>query len=72
MKANANDSAYCAALADHAVHAAMAGFTCVSVAGGPGWVGPGVVKNWGCEVWESGKTRNAWTSSRIKGKWLVF
>ncbi|CAJ1383775.1 unnamed protein product [Effrenium voratum] len=37
VKANANDSAYCAALADHAVHAAMAGFTCVSVAGGPGW-----------------------------------
>ncbi|CAJ1363214.1 unnamed protein product [Effrenium voratum] len=31
VKANANDSAYCAALADHAVHAAMAGFTCVSV-----------------------------------------
>jgi len=31
VKANAYDSSYCAALADHAVHAAMAGFTCVSV-----------------------------------------
>eukprot|EP00931_Biecheleriopsis_adriatica_P041482 TRINITY_DN23703_c0_g1_i1.p1 TRINITY_DN23703_c0_g1~~TRINITY_DN23703_c0_g1_i1.p1 ORF type:complete len:2979 (-),score=657.34 TRINITY_DN23703_c0_g1_i1:1-8937(-) len=32
VKANAFDSAYCSALSDHAVHAAMAGFTCVTVA----------------------------------------
>lgn len=31
MKANAYDSAYASALAEHAVHAAMAGLTCVSV-----------------------------------------
>lgn len=31
VKANAHDSTFCAALAEHAVHAAMAGFTCVSV-----------------------------------------
>ena len=31
MKANAYDSAYASALAEHAVHGAMAGLTCVSV-----------------------------------------
>jgi len=32
VKANAYDSAYASALAEHAVHGAMAGLTCVSVA----------------------------------------
>eukprot|EP00972_Heterocapsa_arctica_P021242 3126796-Heterocapsa_arctica.AAC.1 len=32
VKANANDSVYCAALAHNAVHAAMAGYTDVTVA----------------------------------------